>query len=74
VRLWRTPVGPGAAPPLDTRRALRQAYVATALNPKGIAFFVAFVPQFLDQSSPFLPQAALLVATVVLLAAPNAAC
>ncbi len=41
VRLWRAPVEAGAAPPSpDTRRALRQAFVVTALNPKGIAFFV----------------------------------
>lgn len=73
VRLWRAPVEAGAAPPLDARRALRQAFVVTALNPKGIAFFVAFVPQFLDPSLPFLPQAALLVATFVCLGALNAA-
>lgn len=72
VKLWRAPVGAGAAPPLDARQALRQAYVVTALNPKGIAFFVAFVPQFLDPSRPFAGQAALLVATFVGLAALNA--
>ncbi len=73
VRLWRAPVEAGAALPLDARRALRRAFVVTALNPKGIAFFVAFVPQFLDPSSPFLPQAALLAATFVGLGALNAA-
>ncbi len=73
VRLWRAPVEAGAAPPSDARRALRQAFVVTALNPKGIAFFVAFVPQFLDPSLPFLPQAALLMATFVGLGALNAA-
>jgi threonine/homoserine/homoserine lactone efflux protein len=74
VRLWRAPAEAGRAPPLDARRALRQAYVGTALNPKGIAFFVAFVPQFLDPLAPFLPQASLLVATFVALAALNAGC
>jgi threonine/homoserine/homoserine lactone efflux protein len=73
VRLWRAPVEAGAPPPADARRALRQAFAVTALNPKGIAFFVAFVPQFLDPSLPFLPQAALLVATFVGLGALNAA-
>lgn len=72
VRLWRAPVEAGAAPSLTAKRALRQAYVVTALNPKGIAFFVAFVPQFLDPALPFLPQAALLVATFVVLGALNA--
>ena len=43
----------------------------TALNPKGIAFFVAFVPQFISPDAPFLPQAAVLVASFVALAAAN---
>ena len=73
IRLWRAPVEAGAAPSLTAERALRQAYVVTALNPKGIAFFVAFVPQFLDPARPFAPQAALLVATFVVLGALNAA-
>ncbi len=73
VKLWRAPVEAGAAAPVSARRAMRDAYVVTALNPKGIAFFVAFVPLFVDAGSPFLPQAAVLVATFVTLAAVNAA-
>ena len=72
VKLWRAPVSAEAAPPLRARAAFRQAYVVTALNPKGIAFFVAFVPQFVSASAPFLPQAAILVASFVALAALNA--
>ena len=74
VKLWRAPVEAGATPPLAPGKAMRQAYVVTALNPKGIAFFVAFVPQFIDASRPFLPQAAILVASFVTLAALNAGC
>ena len=44
----------------------------TALNPKSIAFFIAFVPQFLTVNSPLLPQFAILIATFVTLAAVNA--
>lgn len=73
IRMWRAPVSAEAAPPLNGRRAMREAYVVTALNPKGIVFFVAFVPQFVDPMRPFLPQAAILVATFVTLAAANAA-
>lgn len=73
VKLWRAPVTAEAAPPLPARRAMRDAYVVTALNPKSIVFFVAFVPQFLDPARPFLPQAAILVATFVTLGAVNAA-
>ncbi|MEC3862034.1 LysE family translocator [Mesobacterium sp. TK19101] len=44
----------------------------TALNPKSIAFFIAFVPQFIRTEQPLLPQFAVLVATFVTLAAFNA--
>jgi threonine/homoserine/homoserine lactone efflux protein len=73
LRLWRAPVEAEALPPLSARRAFRDAYVVTALNPKSIAFFVAFVPLFLDPSRPFPAQAAVLVASFVTLAAANAA-
>ncbi len=69
IRMWRAPVGDAAAAPVGARRAFRDAYVVTALNPKSIAFFVAFVPLF----APFLPQAIVLVASFVTLAALNAA-
>lgn len=72
VRLWRAPVAATAAAPIPGRRLARDAFVVTALNPKGIAFFVAFVPLFLDPARPFLPQAAVLVPTFVLLGALNA--
>ena len=73
VKLWRAPVVATAAAPVSARRAMRDAYVVTALNPKGIAFFVAVVPLFVDAGSPFLPQAVVLVASFVTLAAANAA-
>lgn len=72
IRMWRAPVTEGAPPALPARRAFRDAYVVTALNPKSIAFFVAFVPQFITPAAPFLPQAAVLVASFVTLAAANA--
>lgn len=74
VALWRAPVPvEGAAPvALPARRAMRDAYVVTALNPKSIAFFVAFVPQFVVPGAAFAPQAAILIATFVVMAAVNA--
>ena len=48
------------------------AAVVTALNPKGIAFFIAFVPQFLNPGLPLWPQFAILIGTFVGLAAVNA--
>ncbi|MEM6711079.1 MAG: LysE family translocator [Pseudomonadota bacterium] len=47
--------------------------IVTALNPKGIAFFVAFLPHFLNASAPALPQLTLLGVTFVVLAVANAA-
>ncbi|SMX27599.1 Homoserine/homoserine lactone efflux protein [Pelagimonas phthalicica] len=44
----------------------------TALNPKSIAFFIAFVPQFVTPAAPLLPQFAILVSTFVGLATLNA--
>lgn len=44
------------------------AWLVTALNPKGIVFFVAFLPQFIDPTSPVVPQLWLLSVTFVLLA------
>ncbi len=71
VKLWRAPVSAEATPPLKAGAAFRQAYVVTALNPKGLAFFVAFVPQFVLPSAPFLPQAAILVASFIAMASAS---
>ncbi|WP_147125665.1 LysE family translocator [Shimia ponticola] len=48
------------------------ATVVTALNPKSIGFFIAFVPQFISPSSSYAPQAGILIATFVAFAAANA--
>ncbi len=77
VQLWRS-AGSGAAlgalaetRALPARAVFGHAALVTALNPKSIAFFVAFVPQFVDPSSPLLPQFAILIATFVGLAGLN---
>ncbi|MEO1694651.1 MAG: LysE family transporter, partial [Pseudomonadota bacterium] len=51
----------------------QQTFFVTVLNPKAIVFFIAFVPQFVDPTSPYLPQALVMVATFVGLAAVNIA-
>lgn len=40
-----------AAPPVGARRAFREGVLVEALNPKTAAFFLAFVPQFLDPAA-----------------------
>lgn len=87
VRLWRAaPVGDanstmapaGAAADASMgrsgkpSRAFLHAYAVTALNPKGIVFFVAFLPQFLDTARPLLPQLVVFEATFLTLATANA--
>lgn len=75
IKLWRAPVGGGlgaSAPPMfDQSAMLRNAFLVTVLNPKALVFFVAFVPQFLDPAHPILPQAVIMIATFVTLAAAN---
>ncbi|MCI2398849.1 LysE family translocator [Aliiroseovarius subalbicans] len=48
------------------------AAAVTALNPKSIAFFIAFVPQFIRPEAALAPQFAILIATFVGLAGVNA--
>ena len=72
IKLWRAKPETAEFQALETPRGGRslfwQAYVVTALNPKGIVFFVAFLPQFLDPRAAALPQFLLLGTTFVVLA------
>ncbi len=77
VKLWRAPVGGMAADGADrgeTRplRIFLHAWMVTALNPKSIVFFVAFVPQFLVPSAPLAQQMIVAEATFLVLATANA--
>ncbi|MEJ6401360.1 LysE family translocator [Yoonia sp. 2307UL14-13] len=60
------------APALPAGRIFRNAATVTALNPKSIVFFIAFVPQFVRPETALLPQFAILIGTFVGLAAVNA--
>lgn len=64
-KMWRTPVKipdmSGTDVATDSGRPgviFRDSFLITVLNPKGILFFVAFVPQFIDSALPYAPQAA----------------
>jgi len=59
--------------PSTGRQLIRQAWIVTALNPKGIVFFIAFVPQFMDPTAAALPQFLILGSTFLALAVINAA-
>lgn len=58
-------------PDLPATRIFRNATLVTALNPKSIVFFIAFVPQFVRPDAPLLPQFTILIGTFVSLAAIN---
>ena len=57
---------------VSARGVFGHAAAVTALNPKSIGFFIAFVPQFLRPDAPLAPQFIILIATFVGLAALNA--
>ncbi len=57
---------------ITASRVFGHAVTVTTLNPKSIAFFIAFVPQFIQADSALLPQFVILIATFVTLAAVNA--
>lgn len=62
---------PVASP--SRRRTLADAYLVTALNPKGMVFFVAFLPQFVSPAPDPTVQLWILAATFMGLAGLNAA-
>ena len=79
IKLWKAPVGNDSGSTLETSPAERplrifvHTYAVTALNPKSILFFVAFLPQFLDLSRPLFAQMAIFETTFLTLATINAA-
>jgi threonine/homoserine/homoserine lactone efflux protein len=72
IMMWRRPPQPAedlANPHRSSDLAkLGHAFAVTVLNPKSIAFFVAFVPQFLSPAVPMSAQVPVLVVTFVGLA------
>jgi homoserine/homoserine lactone efflux protein len=60
-----------ARPVASSRRLAGRAFIVTALNPKSVAFFVAFLPQFVDPAAALAPQLILMGATFVALAGLN---
>lgn len=67
--------GRAGAPPVGARRAFREGVLVEALNPKTAAFFLAFVPQFVDPAAGgvALPFAALGTVSVALNTAADVA-
>lgn len=76
IRLLRAGISPAelAAPaaPGSRWKLFAHTWLVTALNPKGIVFFVAFLPQFITPGAGLTQQLWVLAVTFVLLATLNA--
>ena len=75
INLWRAGGTLNARPVTESKgtfRMIAHAWLVTALNPKSITFFVAFLPQFLDRSGDVLTQMIVFEATFLALAFANA--
>jgi len=75
IKLLRSPPYLGdLTTPVQTpaKRIFGHAAMVTALNPKGIIFIIAFVPQFLSPALPALPQFLTMAVTFVAMGAINA--
>jgi threonine/homoserine/homoserine lactone efflux protein len=62
------------AAPGSRRKLFANTYLVTALNPKGIVFFVAFLPHFIDPAANVTRQLCILAVTFVVMAIINATC
>lgn len=69
-----SPVNLSSSMELGSRwKLFLNTYIVTALNPKGIIFFVAFLPQFVSPQGDVTTQLWVLATTFVFLASLNAA-
>ena len=53
------------------KNMFKSAFLVTALNPKDIMFFIAFLPQFVNAQSAVLPQLLILMFTFLFIVALN---
>jgi threonine/homoserine/homoserine lactone efflux protein len=75
ISLWRAGGRLEASPSRESApwgRMIGRAWLVTALNPKSITFFVAFLPQFIDPGADWWTQMLIFETTFVCLAFANA--
>ena len=68
IQLWRAPalqLEVAAATRVDGRTLARQGFLSAVTNPKGILFFAAFLPQFIDPARSLLAQFWIMAGTFV---------
>ena len=69
IQAWRNAGGSGALAPPRGGENFRRGILVALSNPKTIAFFTAFLPQFIDPALPAGRQLAVMCIVSVLLAA-----
>lgn len=73
--LWTAPVegetADGSAETQPLKSLFWQSFLVSALNPKGPAFYLAFVPQFVSATGSIFQQFAILIATFLVVATLN---
>lgn len=71
ISAWRAPYEDPDLPPGPARQAAsaamlyRRGFLISVTNPKSLAFYAAFFPQFVSASAPAAPQLVLLAATFI---------
>jgi homoserine/homoserine lactone efflux protein len=75
LKTWRSKLDVQNADPVlgKNGKIFKQALVVTALNPKGIIFFIAFFPLFIDADKAVLPQMLIMALSFLMASALSAA-
>ena len=72
IRMWRSASESMELSAITDKKVwhaiMANAFVITALNPKSIVFFLAFLPQFINSEKPFITQSLILGSTFLVLA------
>ena len=72
IRMWRSASESMELSAITDKKVwhaiMANAFVITALNPKSIVFFLAFLPQFINSEKPFITQSLILGSTFLMLA------
>lgn len=74
IKAWRTKVSvqKTETDSVEKGKMFKEALVVTALNPKGIIFFIAFFPLFMDANKPALLQMLIMAISFLLVSAFSA--
>ena len=72
IRMWRSASESMELSAITDKKVwhaiMANAFVITALNPKSIVFFLAFLPQFINSEKPFITQSLIMGSTFLVLA------